>query len=543
MLVYDESILLKDGSCNGEMQESLHPHFNETGHRGEQMVSSIPNLRIRAGNRFRVNPGGVFVLYWMIANRRAYWNYSLDRAIEWARELKKPLVVLEALRCAYPWASDRLHALVLQGMADNERRLKGEGILYYPYLEDTPGRGKGLLETLAKEACVVVTDDFPDFFLPRMVAAASGKLPVLMELVDSNGLMPMQVADQIFKTAYAFRRFLQKNLLPHLTEHPNPDPLNGLRLPELQTAPRDFLRKWPPAVLKSGKKMKELLAKLPIDHRVGVVEGEGGAVRAERKLQEFLKNGLPVYTQKRNDPETEVTSGLSPYLHFGHISVHQIFHEVVKREEWFFDRMAPGADGRRQGWWGMSENAEAFLDQLITWRELGFNMCSKTRDYDRYESLPSWALDTLSQHEGDARPVLYTQKELESASTHDALWNAAQRQLVREGCIHNYLRMLWGKKILQWSPTPRNALEIMMELNNKYALDGRDPNSYSGIFWILGRYDRAWGPERPIFGKIRYMSSRNTARKLRVKGYLKRYGVEPLKKERAEKTEIKWDSA
>ena len=529
MLVYDESILLKDGSCNGQMQESLHPLFNETGHRGEQMVSSIPKLRIRARNRFRVNPGGGFVLYWMIASRRAHWNYSLDRAIEWARELKKPLVVLEALRCAYPWASDRLHAFVLQGMVDNERRLKGEGILYYPYLEDTPGRGKGLLETLAKEACLVVTDDFPDFFLPRMVAAASGKLPVLMELVDSNGLMPMQVADQIFKTAYAFRRFLQKNLLPHLTEHPNPDPLNGLRLPELQTAPRDVLRKWPPSVLKSGKKMKELLAKLPIDHRVGVVEGEGGAVRAERKLQEFLKKGLPVYTQKRNDPETEVTSGLSSYLHFGHISVHQIFHEVIKREGWFFDRIASGADGGRQGWWGMSENAEAFLDQLITWRELGFNMCSKTRDYDRYESLPSWAMDTLSQHEGDARPVLYTQKELESASTHDALWNAAQRQLVREGCIHNYLRMLWGKKILEWSPTPRNALEIMMELNNKYALDGRDPNSYSGIFWILGRYDRAWGPERPIFGKIRYMSSRNTARKLRVKGYLKRYGVEPLK--------------
>ena len=406
---------------------------------------------------------------------------------------------------------------------------RDQGILYDPYLEDASGRGKGLLETLAKEACVVVTDDFPAFFLPRMISAASTRLGVFLELVDSNGLLPLRGADQIFKTAYAFRRFLQKNLPEYLTEHPGAYPLKGLRLPVLEAVPRDILRKWPPTVLKSGKKMKELLAKLPIDHRVGVVEGEGGAVRGERKLQEFLENGLCVYTQKRNDPEMEVTSGLSPYLHFGHISAHRIFHEVAKKEGWFFDRMAPGADGRRQGWWGMGENAEAFLDQLITWRELGFNMCSKTQDYDRYESLPTWALDTLSQHEGDVRPVLYTQKELESASTHDALWNAAQRQLVREGRIHNYLRMLWGKKILEWSPTPKEALKIMIELNNKYALDGRDPNSYSGIFWILGRYDRAWGPERPIFGKIRYMSSRNTARKLRVKGYLKRYGAEPLK--------------
>ena len=170
-------------------------------------------------------------------------------------------------------------------------------------------------------------------------------------------------------------------------------------------------------------------------------------------------------------------------------------------------------------------NAEQFLDQFVTWRELGYNFSShRPGDYDSFESLPDWALETLATHARDERAVIYTLKDFASARTHDALWNAAQRQLVSEGRIHNYMRMVWGKKILEWSRTPEEALEIMIELNNRYGLDGRNPNSYSGIFWCLGRYDRPWGPERPIFGKVRYMSSENTARKLHVKEYLEKYG-------------------
>jgi deoxyribodipyrimidine photo-lyase len=172
----------------------------------------------------------------------------------------------------------------------------------------------------------------------------------------------------------------------------------------------------------------------------------------------------------------------------------------------------------------MSDGTEAFLDQLITWRELGFNMCSNGKDHDRFESLPAWANRELSEHEKDPRPFLYSIDELEAAETHDPLWNAAQRELLQEGRIHNYLRMLWGKKILEWSPSPLEALESMIELNNKYALDGRDPNSYTGIFWVLGRYDRPFGPSRPIFAKVRYMSSRSTARKLELDNYMSRYG-------------------
>jgi deoxyribodipyrimidine photo-lyase len=159
----------------------------------------------------------------------------------------------------------------------------------------------------------------------------------------------------------------------------------------------------------------------------------------------------------------------------------------------------------------MRPEVEALLDQVLTWRELGFNLCAQRDDFDQYESLPDWALQTLDAHRSDPREHVYSSAQFENANTHDPLWNAAQNQLRRDGKIHNYLRMLWGKKILEWSFSPREALDTMIELNNKYALDGRDPNSYSGIFWVLGRYDRAWGPERPVFGKVRYMSSKNTA--------------------------------
>ena len=161
----------------------------------------------------------------------------------------------------------------------------------------------------------------------------------------------------------------------------------------------------------------------------------------------------------------------------------------------------------------------------MTWRELGLNFAGKREDAESYDALPPWARVTLEKHADDPRPYLYSPDALEQARTHDPLWNAAQVQLVREGRIHNYLRMVWGKKILEWSPSPRVALETMLGLNNRWALDGRDPNSTSGIFWCLGRYDRPWGPERPIFGTVRFMSSANTRRKLRVKGYLARYAT------------------
>jgi len=491
-------------------------------------MNSVPLIRIQKVNRQKIDPKADFILYWMTAYRRPHWNYALQRAVGWALELKKPLLILEALRVNYQWASDRIHSFILKGMLDNQTYFKKYGVCYYPYIEPKRRAGKGLLQTLSRHACLVVTDEFPCFFIPHMVASASQKVSVLMESIDSNGILPMKVADKVFVTAYAFRRFLQKKLPDHLFEMPDTESLKGLRLPGIENFPEKVKDRWPPAtqdVLKDYLKTPSLL---PIDHHVTKVDQQGGHVKARRILQVFLDERLSQYAEKRNEPEKQGTSDLSPYIHFGHISVHEIFQKVMDSEGWFMDRISGRATGSKQGWWGASTSAEAFLDQLITWRELGLNMCWQKNDYDRYESLPDWALSTLQAHEMDQREYVYDLKELESGRTHDPLWNAAQMQLVREGAIHNYLRMLWGKKILEWSISPRIALDTMIELNNKYALDGRDPNSYSGIFWILGRYDRPWGPERPVFGKIRYMSSKNTARKYKVKDYIKKYsGLSP----------------
>ena len=277
------------------------------------------------------------------------------------------------------------------------------------------------------------------------------------------------------------------------------------------------------------------LDSLPIDHQVAVAPIAGGSKVANTVLRSFLTQRLSGYIEDRNEPGKAATSGLSPYLHFGHISAHEVFDRIVKSEEWTPQHLATKANGSREGWWGCSPSAEALLDQVVTWRELGYNFASHRDDYDRYESLPEWAQKTLSKHSMDRREHLYSLEEFENSRTHDPLWNAAQRQLVREGGIHNYLRMLWGKKILEWVDTPEEALAVMIELNNKYGLDGRNPNSYSGIFWILGRYDRAWGPERKVFGTVRYMSSSNTARKHNVKSYLMKYSLEELENSRTQK--------
>jgi deoxyribodipyrimidine photo-lyase len=413
----------------------------------------------------------------------------------------------------------------MDGMLDNRARCEGKSVLYYPYLEKTPGEGKGLLGALADHACVIVTDDFPAFFLPRMLETAGRRLPVRLEALDSNGILPLAATDRVFLTAFSFRRFLQNELREHLRTVPKKDPLALGSLRPTPVLPKRITKKWPPAHEEWLRAEAGGLSAFPIDHRVEPSPLRGGAKEASARLTRFLRQRLDRYAEEGSHPDSEVTSGLSPYLHFGHISSHEVFAKLTRREKWSPRHLAVKANGGRSGWWRMSEGAERFLDQLITWRELGYNMCSKREDYANFDSLPEWAKETLMKHANDPRPHIYSMAELEAASTHDPLWNAAQRQLIREGHIQNYLRMVWGKKILEWSPSPREALTIMIELNDKYALDGRDPNSYSGIFWTLGRYDRPWAPERPIFGKVRYMSSRNTERKLRLRNYLERYGT------------------
>ena len=483
---------------------------------------TVPALRITTLNAAAIRGDADYVLYWMTSARRTRDNFALDRAIEHARRLARPLLVFEALRVDYPWASDRLHQFVLEGMGDNAARLAGARITYLPWVEPSVGAGRGLLEALARRAAVVVTDEFPCFFLPKMIAAAAARLEVRVEQVDTNGLMPLRAAPSEFPTAYAFRRFLHKNLASNLMDSPAADPLadsadlGGACVPE-DVAP------W--TAMAGGPARLAQLGSLPIRHDIAGVGVTGGELAARERLDRFVERRLGRYLEDRNDPSVDGTSGLSPYLHFGHIGAHAIFDALTRPLGWTPALLATNGKGQRDGFWNLPPAVESFMDEFVTWREVGYSFCFHRPDYAEYSSLPNWARKTMDAHRGDRRPYLYSDAELAGAGTHDKIWNAAQRQLVREGRIHNYLRMLWAKKIFEWSPSPDDALNRLIELNNRYSLDGRNPNSYSGICWTLGRFDRAWGPVRPIFGTIRYMSSDNTARKLSLGTYLERYGV------------------
>lgn len=487
----------------------------------------VPAIRILDSNANPVRKNGDYVLYWMIANRRLTYNYSLQRTVEWATKLGKPILILEALNVDYEWASVRIHRFVVQGMADHREAAAKAKVSYLPYVEPQKGAGSGMLKALADKACVVVTDDFPCFFLPQMVKAAAAKINIKMEAVDSNGIYPLRDTDRVFTKAFSFRNHLQKTITPYLTELPVRNPLATKKLVKQDCIPKTILKKWPAATDTILKATSESFVDLPIDQSIGPAVIDGGPIAAKQTCRDFLKHKLHRYADDRNQPDTDPSSGLSAYLHFGHISSHDVFAQLVADEEWTVDQLndVKQTKGSRQGWWNMSAAAEAFLDQLITWREIGYNMCAWTNDFDQFQSLPDFAQKTLREHATDLRPYVYSYEQFRDSKTHDDIWNAAQNQLVTEGRMHNYLRMLWGKKILEWSPTPQDAIETMIDLNNRYAVDGRNPNSYSGIFWVLGRYDRAWGPEREIFGKIRFMSSDSTRRKLKLKAYLKQFGV------------------
>lgn len=487
-------------------------------------ITSLSDLRIRDLNQKPIRKEQKYILYWMTPARRPHFNFAIDRSVELSIKLDRPLVVLETLFVDYPWASERIHQFIIDGMVDNANAFGATGALYYPFIERRSGECKKLLDLLSKDACIIITDDYPDRYLQGQEAAIAKKAQVRVEAVDSNGLLPMRATQKVFLRAYDFRRFLKHELPWHLRFPPHGNSITR-KIRPLRQLPKQISSNFPPSTIEQLKDSSQLLSRIPINHKVPPVPYRGGWSKARRLLKQFVSHKLKDYARYRNHPDYDATSGLSPYLHFGHISPHEVLEAIAAHEGWSFEAYCNSEPEhlRSPGLFGMSDEAQAFLDQVITWREIGFNFCANRQDYDRYESLPDWAQATLAKHADDPRPYLYTLKDFENAETHDDLWNAAQRQLLTEGRIHNYLRMLWGKGILHWSQSPKNALEIMIELNNKYAVDGCDPNSYTGIFWVLGRYDRPWGPERPVFGKIRYMSSASARSKLKVKAYLRCY--------------------
>jgi len=479
-----------------------------------------PAVRIQTLNHTPFKNNGQYVLYWMTSNRRTTWNFALQRACEISNALNKPLLIFEALRVDYPWACTRFHQFVIDGMRNNKQSCQEFDIAYYPYVEPYKGASKGLLSSLCQNAAALISDDFPCFFLPNMQRKVASTININFEVVDSNGIFPLRATERSFTTAASFRRHLQKNIISHLACFPQATPLKYAKK-GAHVDPK-ILEKWPNAEpFLSGSSD---LSQLPIAQDIAPTSQIGGQLEAKKRFQIFFNKHICRYHTDRNSIEDSPASGLSPYLHFGHISSHEIVDAVFTKENWSLPETAPKATGSRAGWWGLSPYSEAFLDQIITWRELGYVFTHHNIDtYDKPSSLPNWVHKTIEEHKEDPRPTLYSLEELALSKTHDPIWNAAQTQLRTEGVIHNYLRMLWGKKVYEWSKDADTAIRNLIELNNRYALDGRNPNSYSGIFWVVGRFDRAWGPVRPIFGKLRYMSSESTRRKLKLKSYMKRY--------------------
>ena len=459
----------------------------------------------------------------MITARRVRSNFALQRAVELANELRLPLIVLEALRCDYPWANDRLHTFVLEGMAANAKAITRSRALYYPYVERRTGEAHGLLQAFSADAAAIVTDWFPGFFIPRMLDVAAQRVECRLEAVDSNGLIPLADHNRAFPTARGYRAFVQRTLREHLQHFPSNEPLSELRC---KSAPRDvppeITARWPAAEIKILRAPSQLVSELPIDHTVATVEMRGGSDHAIAQLNRFITTRLPRYGEDSNHPDLDGTSRLSPYLHFGHISAHQVFAAVMTAEHWTSRKLSKYARGAREGWWGTSPSAEVFLDQLVVWRELSYNGAHYTPGYGSYATLPAWARQTLERHQSDGRPHVYDVETLERAATHDPIWNAAMHQLKRDGWFHGYMRMLWGKNILEWSSIPATALGVMEQLMNRYSLDGRDPVSYGSYAWVLGLYDRPW-PEREIFGVVRSMTSESAKRKLKLKNYVSTY--------------------
>lgn len=495
-------------------------------------AADLLNLRLRA-----LNPdgqpctGGRYVLYWMQQQRRLDHHYGLQHAVYRAREHRVPLIIFEALRVDYPFAADRHHAFALNGMLEHRDHLADSSVGYYPFVEAYPGQGKGLLASLLDHAVEVITDEIPCFIVPghnRALQRLAQQRGLRATAVDSCGLLPNRLLDKACPTAAVFRRHAHKHLAAALAAAPKADPLRDAGLPAWDDA-------LIPAVCKHWPRSQQwldhyaddpdgALATLPIDHQVNRVINRGGSSRGQQELRHFIAELLPQYGQKRSDPAHPVASGLSPYLHWGQLSSHQIVRAVWEAERPWDLGQLPEKGGARLGYWPLSESAQSFLDELVTWRELGHHTATlRPHDYDRFDSLPQWALDSLAAHADDPRPHRYDLDALENAQTHDEIWNATMRQLRQEGMIHNYLRMLWGKKILEWSPDPETAYQWAIHLNNKWSLDGRNANSWSGVLWCFGRYDRPWF-ERDIFGVIRYMSSDSTRRKFKMAEYLHRYG-------------------
>ncbi|NVJ07625.1 deoxyribodipyrimidine photo-lyase [Myxococcus sp. AM001] len=469
-------------------------------------VQVVKDLPLPSGRRD-------FVLYWCMVNHRAEQNHALDAAIALGNHLGLPVVVYQAIRPDYPYASDRLHAWALEGMMDMATGCAARGLPYWLELPRTAKEHRPRLASLGRRAAAIVSDLFPTFIIPGHLRGAAKALDVPLFAVDASCVVPMQRIATRQIGAYTLRPKLKK-LWPEYLDRAVPN-----RAVKAAAAGRKLE---PDFATSDARDARESLDAFDFDHSVAPVAERGGRKAGLKALQAFVNQRLEGYAAGRSDPGLAQQSNLSPFFHWGNLFAGEAARAAIR---------ARGAQ---------DASVQGFLEELLVRRELGFNYCFHTPGPQQLsvDSLPPWAKETLTHHQKDAREHRYSLKQLETARTADGLWNAAQRELVERGRIHNYLRMLWGKKILEWTPSPQEALRRIAFLNDKYAVDGRDAASVANFMWVLGLHDRPF-QERKVLGKVRPMSSLRTAAKYNLAPYLARWGRPedpPVKLKRVRKT-------
>ena len=434
---------------------------------------------------------GDFVLYWMRTAVRVDHNPALITALELSNKLHKPLIVYHAISERYPYASDRHHTFILEGARSIAPKMKDLGIPYFLHVEREGHRGSHL-ETLTRQASVVVTEDMPIPFLAHWTENLAQRTQTTMYLVDTDCVVPMRQSTKAPTRAFQFRDQFKESRQYRL---------DNMIFPKLETLLA--FPNWKPElpfepVDPTTCDIPTLIGKCAIDHSIlPVPQMEGGSDAAQKRWTTFKEKKLTRYHKDRNDPLKDGVSRLSAYLHYGMISSFQLAKEST----------AYGAGG------------EKYRDELLIWRELAHHWCAHTPNPQHWMSLPRWARDTLEQHQTDTRAYTTTWQTLRWAETTSELWNLCQQSLNLHGELHNNVRMTWGKQLIEWLDNPRKALRMTLDLNNRFALDGRDPSSYGGILWCFGLFDRPFTPEKNLWGTVRERTAAVHSKRLNLDKY------------------------
>jgi deoxyribodipyrimidine photo-lyase len=452
----------------------------------ESLTSADP--RVRWVNAGMPRPDGRCVVYWMQRAQRAADNPALNVALKLGNTLRLPVVVLFALSPSYPGAQRRHYRFMLDGLAETKATLEKRGVPMLVRVGEPPRVVADLVHAL--NAAVVIGDENPVRVAQQWRARLARTAEVPFALVDADVVVPSRFFPKQEYAARTLRPKIRKLMGQFLALEIEPSPQHNFHAEQLpEHEPLDDVTR--------------LLDRLGVGGAGEVPSYPGGAREALRRLGRFLDERLPRYGTDRNEPVPYSTSELSAHLHFGQISPVRLAVEALER----------AGDCR--------ESVDSFIEELVVRRELAINYVWRNPRYDSLQGCPEWALRTLENHRGDPRPFLYTLEQLETAQTHDPLWNAAQNEMRVTGRMHNYLRMYWAKKILEWSPDAETAFAQALDLNDRYEMDGRDPNGYVGVAWAIGGlHDRPW-PERPIFGTVRFMSYESTRKKFDSAGYIR----------------------